>query len=85
MFMQLYMYVDMHMFTLVPMCVCLYVYARVCWYMCIHAYTCNHLHLELLQILENHFVSFHLAQKLLQYYHTYSNINTLILIHTVML
>ena len=37
----------------------------------------DHLHLELLQILENHFVGFHPVLKLLQHYHTYSNINTL--------
>ena len=37
----------------------------------------DHLHLVPLQILENHFVDFHPVLKLLQHYHTYSNINTL--------
>ena len=37
----------------------------------------DHLHLVLLQILENRFVGFHPVLKLLQHYHTYSNIITL--------
>ena len=41
-------------------------------------HTCDHLHLVLLQILENRFVGFHPVQKLLQHFHIYSNINTLI-------
>ena len=65
------------------MCLCVYIYVCVSTYVCICVHTCDHLHLVLLQILENHFVSFHPVQKLLQHFHTYSNINTLI--HTVLL
>ena len=58
----------------VPMCVRIYMWK----YVCISVHTCDHFHLVLLQILENYFVGFHLVQKLLQHFHTYSNINTLI-------
>ena len=61
-----------------PMCVYVYACITMCKYVCICVHTCDHLHLVLLQILENHFVSFHPVQKLLQHFHTYSNINTMI-------
>ena len=76
-FCKLYACMQVHTVCLCYTCayVCMYIYVYRCGF---SVHTCDHLRLVLLQILENHFVGFHLVQKLLQHFHTYSNINTLI-------
>ena len=76
-FCKLYACTQVHTVCLCHTCayVCMYIYVYGCGF---SVHTCDHLHLALLQILENHFIGFHLVQKLPQHFHAYSNINTLI-------